>query len=97
MFHFFCFLCLLSPKCTGYLNASQNSPQTTNFSYIKQYSNKSGLTEYNSEGTASTSNIEEILERFQSKALRVIVDTLWFVLNAIILRDHHTPTVREGV
>jgi hypothetical protein len=29
--------------------ASQNSPQATNFSYIKQYSNQSGLTEYNSE------------------------------------------------
>jgi hypothetical protein len=29
-------------------------------------------------GTASTSNIE-ILERFQSKALRVIVDTPWYV------------------
>jgi hypothetical protein len=37
-----------SPKCIGYLDASQNSPQATNFSYIKQYSNKSGLTEYNS-------------------------------------------------
>jgi hypothetical protein len=33
----------------GYLNASQNSPQATNFSYIKQYANQSGLTEYNSE------------------------------------------------
>jgi hypothetical protein len=31
-----------------YLHASQNSPQTTNFSYIKQYSNQSGLTIYNS-------------------------------------------------
>jgi hypothetical protein len=33
----------------GYLNSSQNSPQATNFSYIKQYANQSGLTEYNSE------------------------------------------------
>jgi hypothetical protein len=34
-------------------------------------------------GTASTSNIE-ILERFQSKALRMIVDTPWFVPNTVI-------------
>jgi hypothetical protein len=27
----------------GYFDASQNSPQATNFSYIKQYSNQSGL------------------------------------------------------
>jgi hypothetical protein len=37
-----------SPKCIGYSDESQNSPQATNFSYIKQYSNQSGLTEYNS-------------------------------------------------
>jgi hypothetical protein len=34
-------------------------------------------------GTASTSNIE-ILERFQSKALRMIVDTPWYVPNMVI-------------
>jgi hypothetical protein len=50
-------------KCNGYSDTSQNSLQTTNFSYTKQYSNQSGPTEYNSWGTASTSNIE-ILERF---------------------------------
>jgi hypothetical protein len=37
-----------SPKCTGYSDESQNSLQATNFSYIKQYSNQSGLKEYNS-------------------------------------------------
>jgi hypothetical protein len=36
-------------------------------------------------GTASTSNIE-ILELFQSKALR-IVDALWYVPNTVIRRD----------
>jgi hypothetical protein len=36
-----------SPKCNGYSDASQNSSQATNFSYIKQYSNQSGLMEYN--------------------------------------------------
>jgi hypothetical protein len=37
-------------------------------------------------GTASTSNIK-ILERFQSKALRMIVDTPWYVPNTVIRRD----------
>jgi hypothetical protein len=36
------------PKCIGYLDPRQNSPQATDFSYIKQYSNKRELTEYNS-------------------------------------------------
>jgi hypothetical protein len=37
-------------------------------------------------GTASTSNIE-ILERFQSKALCIIVDAPWYVPNNHIRRD----------
>jgi hypothetical protein len=37
-----------SPKRINYSDESQNSLQATNFSYIKQYSNQSGLTEYNS-------------------------------------------------
>jgi hypothetical protein len=47
-------------------------------------------------GTASTSNIE-ILERFQSKALRVIVDAPWYVPNMVIRRDLQTPTVKEEI
>jgi hypothetical protein len=42
-------------------------------------------------GTASTSNIE-ILERFQSKALGMIVDAPWYVPNTVIRRDLQTPT-----
>jgi hypothetical protein len=38
---------LPSPKCIGYSGTRQNSPQATKFSYIKQYSNQSGLMEYN--------------------------------------------------
>jgi hypothetical protein len=37
-------------------------------------------------GIASTSNIE-ILERFQSKVLRMIVDASWHVPNTLIRRD----------
>jgi hypothetical protein len=37
-------------------------------------------------GTASTYNIE-ILECFQSKALRMIVDAPWYVPNTVIRRD----------
>jgi hypothetical protein len=36
-----------SPKCTGYLGGSQNSPQATEFLYTKQYSNQTGPMEYN--------------------------------------------------
>jgi hypothetical protein len=46
--------------------------------------------------TASTSNIE-ILERFQSKALRIIVDALWLVTNMVIRMDFWTPTVEEEI
>jgi hypothetical protein len=47
-------------------------------------------------GTASTSNIE-ILERFQSKALRMIVDAPRYVTNTVILRDLQIPTVKEEI
>jgi hypothetical protein len=43
-------------------------------------------------GTASTSNIE-ILERFQSKALRMIVDAP----NTVTPRDLQTPTDKEEI
>jgi hypothetical protein len=47
-------------------------------------------------GTASTSNIK-ILEPFQSKALRMIVGTPWFVPNTVIRRDLQIPTVEEKI
>jgi hypothetical protein len=47
-------------------------------------------------GTASTSNIE-ILERFQSKALRMIVDSPWYVPNTVIRKDLQIPTVKEEI
>jgi hypothetical protein len=47
-------------------------------------------------GTASTSNIE-ILKRFQSKALRMIVDAPWYVPNTVIRRDLQIPTVKEKI
>jgi hypothetical protein len=47
-------------------------------------------------GTASTSNIE-ILERFQSKALRMIVDAPRYVPNTVIRRDVQIPTVKEEI
>ena len=42
----------------------------------------------------SNSNLE-ILERFQSKVLRLITDAPWYVPNAIIKRDLQVPTVRQ--
>jgi hypothetical protein len=47
-------------------------------------------------GTTSTSNIE-ILERFQSKALRMIADTPWYVTNALRRRYLHIPSVKEEI
>jgi hypothetical protein len=47
-------------------------------------------------GTASTSNIE-ILERFQSKVLRIIVDAPWYVPNLLIRRDLSCPTAKEEI
>jgi hypothetical protein len=45
-------------------------------------------------GTTSNSNIE-ILERFQSKVLRLIVDAPWYVSNYVIRKDLRIPTVKE--
>jgi hypothetical protein len=45
---------------------------------------------------ASTSNIE-ILERFQSKVLRMITDTPWFVPNVILRQDLQIPSVKEEI
>jgi hypothetical protein len=47
-------------------------------------------------GTASTSNIE-ILERLQSKALRMTVDAPWYVPNTVIRRDLQIPTFKEEI
>jgi hypothetical protein len=47
-------------------------------------------------GTASTSNIE-ILESFQSKTLRMIVDAPWYVSNTVIRRDLQLLTVKEEI
>jgi hypothetical protein len=44
----------------------------------------------------STSNIE-ILERFQSKALRMTVDAPWYVPNTVIRRDLQIPKVKEEI
>jgi hypothetical protein len=47
-------------------------------------------------GTASTSNIE-IPERFQWKALRMIVEAPWYVPNTVIQRHLQVPTVTEEI
>jgi hypothetical protein len=47
-------------------------------------------------GMASTSNIE-ILQSFQPKALRTIVDAPWCMPNTVIRRDLITSTVKEEI
>jgi hypothetical protein len=46
--------------------------------------------------TTPISNIE-ILERFQSKVLRLIVDAPWYVSNSFIRKDLQIPTVEEEI
>jgi hypothetical protein len=43
-----------------------------------------------------SSNID-ILERFQLKSVRMIVDAPWYVPNTIIRRDLKIPTVKEEI
>jgi hypothetical protein len=47
-------------------------------------------------GTASTANIE-MMERFQSKTLRMIVEAPCYVSNTVIRRDFQIPTVKEEI
>lgn len=47
-------------------------------------------------GTASNSNIE-ILQRYQSKPLRLCVNAPWFVSNSNIHNDLSIPTVKEEI
>jgi hypothetical protein len=47
-------------------------------------------------GSASPSNIK-ILERIQSKALRMIADAPWYVPNAILRQDLQIPSVKEEI
>ena len=47
-------------------------------------------------GTASNSDIE-ILQRFQSKTLRSLINAPWYVTNEAIHRDLKIPTVKEEI
>jgi len=47
-------------------------------------------------GTASNSNIE-ILQRFQNKVLRLIVNAPWYVPNTILHTDLQIPTVKAEI
>jgi UV DNA damage repair endonuclease len=47
-------------------------------------------------GTTSNKKIE-ILEHFQSKVLRLIVDAPWYVSNSVIRNDLQIPTVKEEI
>jgi hypothetical protein len=85
-----------SPRCTGYSDASPNSLPATNSSSIKQYSNLSGHTAFNSGIRPQNSNIK-ILERFQSKVLRLIANARWYVPNSVIHKDLRIPSVKEEI
>jgi hypothetical protein len=46
--------------------------------------------------TSSNSNID-ILERFQSNGLRMIVDASWYVPNTVIRTDIQIPTIKGEI
>jgi hypothetical protein len=71
------------------LERKSKLPTSNKLHIYKTYSNQSG-------GTASTSNIE-IVENFQSKALRMIVDAPWYVPNTVKRNYLQIPTVKEEV
>ena len=47
-------------------------------------------------GTASNSNID-IIERFQSKVLRIITEAPWHVSNTVIRRDLEVLPIRQEI
>jgi hypothetical protein len=47
-------------------------------------------------GTACHSNIE-ILQQFQNKALRTLVNTPWYIPNSLLHTDLQMPTVRDEI
>jgi hypothetical protein len=78
------------------LDANRDSPQATNFSYIKTILKPIWTYGTQLSVTASTSNIE-ILERFQSKALRMTVGAPWYVPNTVIRRHLKISTLKEEI
>jgi hypothetical protein len=97
---------LHSQKCIGYLDAIHFCECLWVLGRKSELSTNNTLLTYEAvlksiwangiqpRGTASTSNIE-ILERFQTKALCMIVDAPWFVLNMGIQKGLQTLTVKE--
>jgi len=47
-------------------------------------------------GTASNSNIK-ILQRYENKVLRAIVNAPWYISNKVLHADLKVPTIREEI
>jgi len=47
-------------------------------------------------GTVSNSNIE-ILQRYQNKVLRAIVNAPWYISNKVVHADLKVPTIRDEI
>jgi hypothetical protein len=86
-----------SPRCTGYSGAKLKL-SINNKLLIYKVILKPILTYGIQLCTTSNSNIE-ILERFQSKVLRLIVDAPWYVSNYVIRNDLQirVPTFKEEI
>jgi hypothetical protein len=85
---------LPSPKCTGYSDTKLSiNNKFLIFKTILKPIWASGIKLW---GTASMSSIE-ILKRFQSKSLGMIMDTPWYVPNTIIQKDLQILMVKHKI
>jgi hypothetical protein len=83
------------PKMCWLLGRKSKLATSNNILIYRQYSNQSGPIQYNCGVRLPLRT--ELLERFQSKALSMIVDASWYVPNTFIWRDLQTPTVKEEI
>jgi hypothetical protein len=87
---------IASPKCIGYSDANQYSPQAKKLLTYRSILKPILSYRIRPWGTTSTSNIR-ILGRFQSKASSMIVDAPSYIPNTVSLGDLQTPAVKEEI
>jgi hypothetical protein len=85
-----------SPRCTRYLDASPNSLISNKLLIYKAILKPIWTYGIQLWGMNSNSNIT-ILEHFQLKVLRLIVNAPWYVPNSVICKDLEIPSVKEEI
>jgi hypothetical protein len=94
--HFWNLINTLSVWQYSVLNLNHNSEELSGLFSRAYVECRNNLSLSKLWGTASTTNIV-ILERFQFKALRMIVDAPWYVQNAVMRRDLLIPKVKDEI